>query len=107
MGEYGACTHMTIGGPSGDYVVLALLSAVDANPSEEWPLQWLPANGFARTGIVSRGAAASLTLSLGDADFTRWSASSSRFTFRTGQYRLGLMTAAGKVIWGQNFQVVA
>jgi beta-glucosidase len=75
--------------------VILVLQRVSPAPAEQWPVQWLPANGFARApaAVPANGGVASVTLSLCGADFRRWIGG--RFQIVPGAYTLAILDTAG------------
>jgi beta-glucosidase len=79
----------------GSRVAYALLSRQGAEaPGEDWPVTWLPQEGFAKAHGVPPGGSVALALVLGARDFSRWDAAAHAFAVRPGAFGVAVRDCA-------------
>ncbi len=78
----------------GSRVAYALLSRQGAAPGEDWPVTWLPQEGFAKAHGVPPGGSVALALVLGARDFSRWDAAAHAFAVRPGAFGVAVRDCA-------------
>jgi beta-glucosidase-like glycosyl hydrolase len=80
---------------AGSRVSFVLLQRQNADPLEQWPVQWLPRSGFAKAHRVAPGETVQLALTLVARDFSRWDAAQQRYVVRPGAFALALRDGGG------------
>jgi beta-glucosidase len=77
-------------GPAGSRVSYAFLIRADAPVAEQWPMQWLPVNGFSKVHEVAPGTTTTAVLSISARDLSRWNEASKDYSVKTGQYSINI-----------------
>jgi hypothetical protein len=70
-----------------------MLQRVAGSAGEQWPTQWLPAQGYAKVHDVDAGGAATAVLTINARDVSRWDEKRHAFVIRPGNFSVHVRDA--------------